>query len=141
MSKEKAKNTLSFLFGGRAAEEEIFKDFTSGASNDIEKATDLARSMVSEWGMSAKLGPLFFGKKSDPVFMGRDYHKDRDYSEEIAKELDSEVRHLINTAYEKAKKIIREKIDQLHTMANALLNFETIDSQEVDMIMKGKGFS
>ena len=141
MSVEKAKNTLSFLFGGRAAEEEIFKDFTSGASNDIEKATDLARSMVSEWGMSAKLGPLFFGSKPEEVFIGRDYRKVRSYSEEIARELDSEVRQLINSAYEKAKKIIREKIKQLHIMAQALLDFETIDSQEVDMIMKGKNLS
>ena len=141
MSVQKAKNTLSFLFGGRAAEEEIFEDFTSGASNDIEKATSLARSMVSEWGMSAKLGPLFFGKKPEATFMDREFHQPRGYSEEVARELDREVRRIVSAAYEKAKEIVREKIDQLRIMAQALLEFETIDSQEVEMIMKGKGLS
>ena len=138
MSKQKAKNTLSFLFGGRAAEEEIFKDYTSGASNDIEKATSLARSMVCEWGMSEKLGPLFLGKQETPVFMGRDQGKPRSYSEESAKEIDGEIHFFIDEAYKKAKEIIREKIDYLHTMAQALLDFETIDSEEVEMIIKGK---
>ena len=139
MSKEKAKNTLSFLFGGRVAEEEIFKDYTSGASNDIEKATDLARRMVCEWGMSPKVGPLYFEKNSDPVFMGRDYRQGRNYSERSARDVDSEIHRFIQLSYEKAKKIISEKLSQLHTMAQALLDFETIDSEEVDMIMKGQG--
>ena len=138
MSKQKAKNFLSFLFGGRVAEEEIFTDFTSGASNDIQKATDLARRMICEWGMSSKIGPLFFGKGSSPVFIGKTYNESHEYSEESAKNVDSEISAFIQNAYKKAQSIVKEKINQLHTMAEALLKFETIDSEEVDMIMKGK---
>ena len=141
MSKQKAKNFLSFLFGGRVAEEEIFKDFTSGASNDIQKATDLARRMICEWGMSSKVGPLFFGKGSDPVFLGKSYHDSHDYSEESAKNVDSEIKYFIQKAYQKAQEIIKEKMSQLHTMAEALLRFETIDSEEIDLIMRGKSLS
>ena len=138
MSKQKAKNFLSFLFGGRVAEEVIFKDYTSGASNDIEKATDLARRMISEWGMSHKIGPLFLGKSSEPVFVGKSYNQSHPYSEESAKKLDSEVYTFIQKAYQKAQAIIKEKLSFLHTMAEALLKFETIDSEEVNMIMEGK---
>ena len=138
MSVEKAKNTLAFLFGGRVAEEVIFKDFTSGASNDIEKATDLARRMVCEWGMSKKIGPLTLGKKSDPVFIGMHQGEDNTYSEESAREVDSEIRQFISEAYTKAKKIIVDHIKQLHSMAQALLDFETIDSKEVELLIKGK---
>lgn len=138
MSKQKAKNLLSFLFGGRVAEEVIFKDFTSGASNDIQKATDLARRMICEWGMSSKIGPLFFGKGSDPVFLGKDYHSSHEYSQESAKNVDNEIKDFIHNAYKKAHSIIKEKLSQLHIMAEALLKFETIDSEEVDMIMEGK---
>ena len=138
MSKQKAKNTLSFLFGGRVAEEEIFKDFTSGASNDIQKATDLARRMICEWGMSSKIGPLFFGKGSSPVFIGKSYNESHEYSEESTKNVDKEISAFIQNAYKKAQSIIKDKLSQLHTMAEALLKFETIDSEEVDMIMGGK---
>ena len=138
MSKQKAKNFLSFLFGGRVAEEEIFKDFTSGASNDIQKATELARRMICEWGMSSKIGPLFFGKGSAPVFIGKTYGESHEYSEESAKNVDNEISVFIQNAYKKAQSVIKEKITQLHIMAEALLKFETIDSEEVDMIMKGK---
>ncbi|MCY4321373.1 MAG: cell division protein FtsH, partial [Bdellovibrionaceae bacterium] len=141
MSKQKAKNFLSFLFGGRVAEEQIFKDFTSGASNDIQKATDLARRMVCEWGMSSKVGPLFLGRGNDPVFLGKTYNDNTEYSEDSAKNVDSEIKNFIQKAYEKAQKIIQEKITQLHTMAEALLRFETIDSEEIDMIMHGKNLS
>ncbi|MGI9548731.1 MAG: ATP-dependent zinc metalloprotease FtsH [Bdellovibrionales bacterium] len=141
MSKDRARNTLSFLFGGRVAEEEIFKDYTSGASNDIEKATSLARSMVCEWGMSEKLGPLFLGKEQDSVFVGRDYAKSRMYSEASAKEIDAEIHAFVDKAYKKARQIIKKHLNHLHIMAQALLDFETIDSEEVDMIMKGKKIS
>ena len=141
MSKQKAKNTLSFLFGGRIAEEEIFKDFTSGASNDIQKATDLARRMICEWGMSSKIGPLFFGKGSAPVFIGKSYNESHEYSEESAKNVDKEVSLFIQEAYKKAQSIIKDKLSHLHTIAEALLKFETIDSEEVEMIMQGKNLS
>ena len=141
MSRQKAKNFLSFLFGGRVAEEEIFKDFTSGASNDIQKATELARRMICEWGMSSKVGPLFFSRGSDPVFLGKSYHNSPDYSEESAKHVDSEIKYFIQKAYKKAQTIIKDKISHLHTMAEALLKFETIDSEEIDMIMQGQTLS
>ena len=138
MSVEKAKNTLAFLFGGRVAEEVIFQDFTSGASNDIEKATDLARRMVCEWGMSKKIGPLSLGKKSDPVFIGMHQGETSSYSEESARTVDSEIRQFISDAYNKAKKILTANLQQLHSMAQALLDFETIDSEEVKLLIKGK---
>ena len=141
MSREKAKNTLAFLFGGRAAEEVIFTDYTSGASNDIEKATHLARRMVCEWGMSDLLGPLAFGNVSHPVFVGRSHGGEKDYSEESARKVDQEVSRFISSAYKKAKKIIEDHKDTLETMVQALLSFETIDAEEVKLIMKGKGLS
>ncbi len=141
MSKQKAKNFLSFLFGGRVAEEEIFKDFTSGASNDIQKATDLARRMTCEWGMSDKIGPLFLDQGNSSIFVGKNYNLSTTYSEESAKNVDSEISSFIQNAYKKAQSIIKEKLSQLHIMASALLKFETIDSEEVDMIMKGKNLS
>ena len=138
MSRQKAKNFLSFLFGGRIAEEEIFKDFTSGASNDIQKATNLARRMICEWGMSSKIGPVFFGRGSDPVFVGKNYNNSYEQSEESSKTVDTEIKNVIQKSYEKARSVIKSKISELHIMAEALLKFETIDSEEIDMIMKGK---
>lgn len=138
MSLEKAKNTLAFLFGGRVAEEMIFEDFTSGASNDIEKATDLARRMVCEWGMSKKIGPLSLGKRSDPVFLGMQQGEKSEYSEESAKAVDSEVHRFILDAYKKAKQVLTDNLKLLHSMAQALLNFETIDSEEVNLLVDGK---
>ena len=139
MSREKAKNTLAFLFGGRAAEEIIFTDYTSGASNDIEKATHLARRMVCEWGMSDLLGPLAFGNVSHPVFVGKSPGGDRDYSEDSATKVDQEVSQFILEAYNKAKAIVKEHKEKLEVMVQALLSFETIDAEEVDLIMKGRG--
>lgn len=141
MSKQRAKNMLSFLFGGRVAEEIIFTDFTSGASNDIQKATSLARQMICEWGMSSKIGPLFFGQGKSPVFMGKQYYDKQSCSEESTKNVDLEISSYIQQAYKKAHSIVKDKLSQLHTMAEALLKFETIDSEEVDMIMEGKNIS
>ena len=138
MSRQKAKNFLSFLFGGRIAEEEIFEDFTSGASNDIEKATSLARRMICEWGMSSKLGPIFFGRESQAFIAGQNPSNRTNYSEESNKTVDSEIKNVIQKSYEKARDIIQNKISELHIMAAALLKFETISSDEIDMIMEGK---
>ena len=138
MSRQKAKNFLSFLFGGRIAEEEIFKDFTSGASNDIQKATNLARRMICEWGMSSKIGPIFFGRGNDPVFVGKNYNNSYEQSEESSKTVDTEIKNVIQKSYEKARSIIKNKMSELHIMAEALLKFETINSEEIDMIMEGK---
>lgn len=139
LSKSKAENTLAFLFGGRAAEELIFKDYTTGAGNDIEKATDLARRMVCEWGMSEKLGPLALEKREGPVYLGMQYGKGREYSESKAEEVDQEVYRLISTAYKKAMDILKKNRAILEAMAKALLRYETISGDEVDMLIGGAG--
>lgn len=137
LSKTKAENMIAFLFGGRAAEELIFKDYTTGAGNDIERATDIARRMVCEWGMSEKLGPLAWEKREGPVFLGMQSGSSRDYSEAKAEEIDAEVFNLVTSGYEVARKILRDHVDVLHKLAQALLDHETIDGNEVDMICRG----
>jgi len=138
LSKQKAENMIAFLFGGRAAEEVIFKDITTGAGNDIERATEIARRMVCEWGMS-KLGPLAFEKRSGEVFLGMQYghtgHKD--YSESKAEEIDAEVSKIINEGYTIAVRILTENKDALERLAQALLEYETIDGHEVEMLVNG----
>ena len=141
ISKERAKNTLSFLFGGRVAEEIIFKDYTSGASNDIERATELARRMVCEWGMSEKIGPISLGKKSDSVFIGMNQGAESGCSEEIAKNRDEGIKEFIEEAYEKCTQVLSKNLDILHNMSEALLVFETIDAEEVDLLLKRKTLS
>ena len=137
LTKSKAENTLVFLFGGRAAEELIFKDYTTGAGNDIEKATELARRMVCEWGMSEKLGPLTLEKREGPVYLGIQSTQGREYSEAKAAEVDQEIHRLIRTAHKKALQILTKRKTILNVMAQALLEYETINGEEVDRIMKG----
>ena len=137
LSKNKAENMIAFLFGGRAAEEIVFKDITTGAGNDIERATEIARRMVCEWGMSEKLGPLAYEKREGPVFLGMSSGQHREYSDSKAEEIDREVYRLVSEGYEQAKKILRENIDVLHRLAEALLENETIDGSEVEKIVKG----
>jgi len=136
LSKHKAENMIAFMFGGRAAEEVVFKDFTTGAGNDIERATDIARRMVCEWGMSEKLGPLAYEKREGPVFLGMQTPQ-REYSESKAEQIDAEVYNFVSTGYELAKKIVLENMDILHRLAQALLDHETIDGAEVEMLVKG----
>jgi len=139
LSKSKAIHMLSFLFGGRAAEELVFNDITTGAGNDIERATDIARRMVCEWGMSEKLGPLAYEKSQSPVFLGMNYggSSQRDYSDTKAAEIDKEVFALIDAGYKTAVKILVDHRDALERLAQALLEFETIDSNEVEMLVNG----
>ncbi len=138
LTKSKAENMIAFLFGGRAAEELIYKDFTTGAGNDIERATEIARRMVCEWGMSEKLGPLSYEKREGPVFLGMQYgHTSREYSDSKAQEIDAEVYRIINEGYQKAKNILLDGSDILDRLAQALLEFETIDSHEVELIVNG----
>ncbi len=140
-SKMQAENWIAFAFGGRAAEELIFKDFTTGASNDIERATAMARKMVCEWGMSP-LGPLAYEKNEGPVFMGMNSGpKAKDYSEAKAQEIDAEISSIINTGYRRAMNILVENKDALIRLTEALLEFETIDSTEVEMLFKGAAVS
>jgi cell division protease FtsH len=137
LSKHKAENMITFLFGGRAAEEVVFQDYTTGAGNDIERATDIARRMVCEWGMSEKLGPLAYEKREGPVFMGMNNGSTRDYSDAKAQEIDQEVYRLVSTGHDNAVKILKDNVDVLHRLAEALLDHETIDGAEVDLIVGG----
>ncbi len=135
-SKEFLYNTLAILFGGRVAEELIFKSVTTGAGNDIERATDLARKMVCEWGMSEKLGPLTFGKKDEEVFLGRDFGSKRDFSDQVALEIDKEVKRLVIDSYERTTRMLTEHIHTLRALAEALLEKEVLDGSEVDQIVQ-----
>ncbi len=135
-SKEFLYNTLSILFGGRVAEELIFKSVTTGAGNDIERATELARKMVCEWGMSEKLGPLTFGKKEEEVFLGRDFGSKRDFSDQVALEIDKEVKRLVVESYERTTRMLTEHIHTLRAIAEALLEKEVLDGVEVDQIVQ-----
>jgi cell division protease FtsH len=137
LSKSKATNMLAFLYGGRAAEELIFEDFTTGAGNDMERATAIARSMVTEWGMSDKMGPITWEKREGPVFLGMQYNKSREYSEEIAKEIDTEVESILQKAYKTSMDILKENSTALEVLAQALLEYETIDGEEVNLIVSG----
>jgi cell division protease FtsH len=121
--------------GGRAAEEIVLNMQTTGAGNDIERASDLARKMVCDYGMNEDLGPLAFGKGEEQIFLGREISQHRDYSELTAQKIDDEVRNIVKGAYEKASKLIKDNVDTLHTMAEALLEKETLDGKAIDEIM------
>ena len=126
---------LTILLGGRAAEELIFNQYTTGAGNDIERATEIARRMVCEWGMSEKLGPIAFGQRQEHVFLGKEISQLKNYSEATALAIDNEVREIILSCYQKAKKILQENLDLLHKLAQALLERETLDGPAIDEIL------
>lgn len=131
---------LQTLLGGRVAEEVVLKEISTGAQNDIERASALVRSMITQYGMSDALGPIAFGKASNhQVFLGRDFNHERNYSEEVASEIDKEVRSYIEAAYEKCRKILVDNLDKLHLIANALIERETLQAVELDQLIK-KGF-
>jgi len=129
---------ITYALGGRAAEDIIYHEISTGAGNDIERATELARKMVCEWGMSEKLGPLNYGSKHQEVFLGRDFGRMRDYSEETAVAIDSEVRHIVMTCMQEAKRILTENIDILHRLAKTLVERETLDNMEIDKVIAGE---
>ena len=134
-SKDFLYNNLAILMGGRVAEELVLHDVTTGAGNDLERATDLARKMVCEWGMSEKLGPLTFGRKEEEVFLGREMGSKRDFSEQVALEIDHEVRRLVTENYERAKRILTDNMTSLKALAEALLEKEVLDALEIDQIL------
>jgi len=138
-SKDHLLGELAVFFGGRAAEELALGSMTTGAGNDIERATELARKMVCEWGMSEKLGPMTFGKKEEEIFLGRDFTQKVDYSEQTAIQIDSEVRRILLEAYERAKLFLRRNLEVLHKMAETLLERESIDGAEIDEILRQFG--
>jgi cell division protease FtsH len=134
-SKEFLYNTLAILMGGRVAEELVFKHVTTGAGNDLERATDLARKMVCEWGMSEKLGPLTFGQKEESMFLGRSFGSKRDVSDEMALEIDLEIKRLVTENYERTKRALAERMVTLKALAEALLEKEVLDALEIDQII------
>ena len=133
--REYLEKNIAILLGGRAAEEIVLHDFTTGAGNDIERATNLARKMVCEWGMSDKMGPLSYGKKEEQIFLGREFATHKDYSEETAKNIDAEVVSIVTRNYEKAKKILNDHIEILHKIAGELLEKEVLNGAEVDILI------
>ena len=136
--KDYIEGRLAILLGGRAAESMIFNELTTGAGNDIEQATNIARKMVCEWGMSENLGPMTFGKKNEEIFLGREIQSHRDYSETTARLIDDEVVKIIRKAEKSAKQILKKNDKTLHAMASALLKHETIDHNDVEKILDGK---
>ncbi len=138
VSKTQMEENIITLLGGRVSEKIILDDISTGASNDIERATKIARSMVTKYGFSEKLGPVVYGHDETEVFLGRDYSQGRNYSENIAAEIDAEIRELIETSYEKAKDILENHIDQLHILAKYLMKNEKIDGADFEKLMKGE---
>jgi cell division protease FtsH len=126
------------MLGGRAADILVGHEPTTGSGDDIERATDLARRMVCEWGMSVKLGPLTFGQKGEPIFLGRDMVTHQTYSEETAVAIDSEIKAIVDSAYNRAEGIIRENMDKLELIATTLLDREILDGQEIEKLLKGE---
>lgn len=137
-SKNYLEAMITYALGGRAAEKIIFNQLTTGAGNDIERATELARKMVCEWGMSEKLGPLAYGAKEEELFLGREITRSRNFSEQTAIAIDEEVKKIVTTAMKRAEKILRDNLATLHRLANALLEREILDSEEIDKIMRGE---
>ncbi len=137
-SKDYLEATIAYALGGRAAELIVFNRLTTGAGNDIEKATSIARKMVCEWGMSDKLGPVAFGKKEEELFLGREITKHDEYSEKTAQEIDEEIKRIVNTGMERAERILRENIDLLHKLSKELLEREILDAEEIRKIMNGE---
>jgi cell division protease FtsH len=132
---------LRQLMGGREAEKLVLNEVSTGAGNDIERATELARKMVCEWGMSDKVGPLAFGRQGEEVFLGRELAVARPYSESTAELIDQEIRRLVNEAAEEANRLLRENIDKLHRLAQALLEYEILDGEEIDRVLAGEPLS
>lgn len=135
-SKDYLMKALSVLLGGRAAEEIALKHMTTGAGNDLERATDLARKMVTEWGMSDKLGPLTFGKKDEHIFLGKEIARHKDYSEKTAVDIDEETKRIVIEAYDTSKKLVTENLDLLEVLAKSLLEKETLDGAEIDALIQ-----
>jgi cell division protease FtsH len=137
-SKTFLQNNMAVLLAGRVAEEIVLGQVTTGAGNDIERATKTARKMVCEWGMSEKLGPISMTEGEGEVFLGRDMMSHKNYSEETAQIIDAEIKRIVTQGHSKAKELLEENLDTLHRLAAALLERETLTGKEVDLIMEGK---
>jgi cell division protease FtsH len=133
-------NRITILLGGRAAEELVFQQQTTGAGDDLEKATDMARKMVCEWGMSDRMGPLTFGKGEEHIFLGREMSRPKDYSEETAVLIDSEIKRIVTDSASRAKHLLDSNLERLHVLARALLERETLDGEEINRILAPRSF-
>ena len=138
MSKTQMEEEIVLLLGGRVAEKLVLEDISTGASNDIERATKIARAMVTHYGMSEKLGPMTYGESENEVFIGRDLARSKNYSEEVAAEIDHEMRQIIGRGYEMAEKLLTENMDKLHRVSEALLERETLNAKEYEKIFNGE---
>ena len=135
-SRDYLLNSISILLGGRVAEELVIGQLTTGSGNDIERATKIARKMVCEWGMSDRLGPLNYGKNEEHIFLGKEITHNRDFSEKTAQGIDEELKDLVDRCYTRAKGLVSKHIASLHAVANALLEKEVLDGQEIDTIIR-----
>ncbi|ABF88684.1 ATP-dependent metalloprotease FtsH [Myxococcus xanthus DK 1622] len=135
--KKQMLDQISMAMGGRIAEELMFNEMSSGAANDIERATETARAMVCRWGMSEKMGPLAFGKSDGEVFLGRDFNSSKDYSEDTARQIDAEVRNIVVGCYERGKNLLTENIEALRRVSDALVEYETLDAEDVNILLQG----
>jgi cell division protease FtsH len=138
LSRTFASNTIAILMGGRIAEELVFGEVTTGAGNDIERATEIAHKMVCEWGMSDALGPLAFGKREEQIFLGREINRTKDYSEKTAETIDSEVTRIVSVNYQRAKGLLESQLDTLKRLAEALLEHESLDAAQIDAVIEGR---
>ena len=134
-TKTELLDQITGLLGGRVTEEIVFNEMTTGAHNDFEKATKIARSMVTEYGMS-NLGPMQFEQQTEGVFLGRDYNKSRNFSDQVALEIDKEIRNIINECYEQAKKILLENRDLLDLISSTLLKYETLTKEQIEYLVE-----
>jgi cell division protease FtsH len=137
-SKEYFEDSLIMLMAGRAAEKIAFDNTSTGASNDLARATQLAKKMVCEWGMSDVIGPVTFNNDNDEVFLGRDFAHQKNYSEETAQIIDAEIRRILTTSYDKAVDMLTDNIEALHKTSKVLLEREVLDSEELSMLMRGE---
>jgi cell division protease FtsH len=137
-SKEYLEAMITYAMGGRAAEKMVFNEFTTGASNDIERATNIARKMVCEFGMSEKLGPVTYGNKQEEVFLGKELYEHKNYSEETQILIDDEIKKIVQAGMDRAERILNENTDKLHRLAEVLLDREILDSEEIDKVLKGE---
>jgi len=139
-SKEFLVNRITIMLGGRAAEEVVFQQQTTGAGDDLEKATEMARKMVCEWGMSDKMGPLTFGKAEEHVFLGREMSRPKDYSEETAVLIDSEIKRIVTDCASRARQLLESNLEKLHVLARALLERETLDGEEINRVLLARPY-
>jgi cell division protease FtsH len=138
MSKAQMLDEMTVFLGGRVAEQLVFNEVTTGAQNDLERCTEMARRMVCEFGMSPNLGPLTLGRRHGPVFLGRDFHEDRNYSEEVAAKIDVEIRNIVDSCYDNAMRTLTENREVLDRIVNVLLEKETIGAEELDRLVNGE---